>query len=67
MKTCRNNRIKLRKQFDTCNVKKKVPIKIQETYRTTDRLDQKFPATHNHQNTKCSKQRIFKTSKEKTK
>lgn len=66
MKTCRNSRIKLRKQFDTCNVKK-VPIKVQETYRTTDTLDQKFPATHNHQNTKCSKQRIFKTSKEKTK
>jgi hypothetical protein len=39
------------------NLKKDMPINIQETYRTPNRLDQKknFLPTHNNQNNKCTK------------
>jgi hypothetical protein len=50
------------------NLKKGMPINIQEAYRTPNRLDQKrkFLPTHNNQNTKCTKQRKnIKSSKGK--
>jgi chromosome segregation ATPase len=39
------------------NLKKKIPMNIQEAYRTPNRLDQKrkFLPTHNNQNNKCAK------------
>jgi hypothetical protein len=39
------------------NLKKKMPMTIQETYRTTNRLDQKkkLILSHNNQNSKCTK------------
>jgi hypothetical protein len=40
------------------NIKKDMPMNIQEAYRTPNRLDQKkFLPTHNNQNNKCTKQR----------
>jgi hypothetical protein len=39
------------------NLKKEMPINIQETYRTPNRLDQKRNSSHNNQKTKCTKQR----------
>jgi hypothetical protein len=40
------------------NLKKEMPMNIQETYRTLNRLEQKqIPLLHNNQNTKCTKQR----------
>jgi hypothetical protein len=39
------------------NLKKEMSINTQETYRTPNRLDQKFLPSHNSQNTKCKKQR----------
>ena len=41
------------------NLKKEMPLKVQETYRTPNRLDQKrnFPLAHNNQNTKYSGKR----------
>jgi hypothetical protein len=42
-------------------------MKIQETYRTPNRLDHKrnTSLSHNSQNTKCKKQRILKAVREK--
>ena len=39
------------------NLKKKMPMNIQEAYRTPNRLNQKkkFLPTHNNQNNKCTK------------
>ena len=39
------------------NLKKVMPMNIQEAYRTPNRLDQKkkFLPTHNNQNIKCTK------------
>jgi hypothetical protein len=37
------------------NLKKEMPMNIQEAYRSPCRLDQKFLPTHNNQNNKCSK------------
>ena len=39
------------------NLKKEIPMNIQEAYRTSNRLDQKrnFPPKHNNQNNKCTK------------
>jgi len=39
------------------NLKKEMPINIQEAYRTPNRLDQKkkLLPSHNSQNTKCTK------------
>jgi hypothetical protein len=38
------------------NIKKEMPMNIQEAYRTPNRLDQKkFLQTHNNQNNKCTK------------
>jgi hypothetical protein len=39
------------------NLKKEMPMNIQEAYRTTNRLDQKRNSSHKNQNTKCTKQR----------
>ena len=50
------------------NLKKEMPMNIQEAYRTPNRLDQKkkFLLSHNNQNTKCTKQRKnIKSSKGK--
>jgi len=46
------------------NLKKEMPMNIQEAYRTSNRLNQKrkFLPSHNSQNTKCTKQN--KTEKE---
>ena len=49
------------------NLKKEMPINIQEGYRTLNRLDQKLLLSHNNQNTKCTKQRKnIKSSKRKS-
>ena len=49
------------------NLKKEMPMKIQETYRTPNRLDHKrnTSLSHNSQNAKCKKQRILKAVREK--
>jgi hypothetical protein len=50
------------------NLKKEMPMNIQEAYRISNRLDQKRNSSHhnNSQNTKCTKQRKnIKSSKEK--
>jgi hypothetical protein len=50
------------------NLKKEMPMNIQEAYRTPNRLDQKgkFFLSHNNHNTKCTKQRKnIKSSKGK--
>jgi len=50
------------------NLKKEMPINIQEVYRTPNRLDPKetLPPSHNSQNTKWIKQRkTIKSSKGK--
>jgi hypothetical protein len=41
------------------NLKKDMPMNIQESYRNPNRLDQKRtpPPTHNNQNNKCTKKR----------
>ena len=40
------------------NLKREIPMTIQEAYRTPNRLDQKrLLWSHNNQNTKCTKQR----------
>lgn len=39
------------------NLKREVPIKVQETYKIPDRLDQKIPSPHNKQKTKHTEQR----------
>jgi hypothetical protein len=38
-------------------LKKEMPMKIQEAYRSPNSLDEKFLPSHSSQNTKCTKQR----------
>ena len=49
------------------NLEKKMPMNIQEAFRTPNRLDQnrKSSLAHNNQNTKFTKQRILKAVREK--
>ena len=39
------------------NLKREMPINIQEAYRTANRLEQNYLPSHNNQNPKCTKQR----------
>jgi hypothetical protein len=40
------------------NLKKEMPIKVKEAYRTANRLNQKqFPLAHNNKNMKCTEQK----------
>jgi hypothetical protein len=46
------------------NLKKEMPMNMQEAYRTPNRLE--FLPTHNHQNNKCTKKdRILKAVRER--
>ena len=47
------------------NLKKDIPIKVYEAYRTPNRLDQKILPPHNNQNIKCTEQRKLKAKRKR--